>query len=163
MILTKTEAFNIAVHAGKRYGFSPYILLAMIEQESSYDTEAVRLENGFFRRYEKPQRLATTSKVLRSASYGLCQVMGESLAEMGYFDDPKYATPEGTAKRINEYMIDPVDQVMSGARWLFTKKGAAGTDDIKIILKRYNGSGEYPPLILAKEERLRAEHARGEF
>lgn len=161
MTLSKTEAFNLATHAGRRFGFDPYLILAMMEQESGYETESVRLENGFFRKYMKPQVMATTNKVLFSTSFGLLQVMGESLRVLGLFDaDP---TPEGIAHAVNAYMVDPVAQVMTGSEWLRKKMTDAKTDDVAIGLKRYNGSDEYPPQVLARMDRLKKEHAKGDF
>lgn len=163
MKLSKTEALNIAIHAGRKYGFDPILILALVEQESGFETESVRLENDFFRKYERPQSLATTTKVLRSTSFGLCQIMGEGLFELGYFDAPEDATPEGVAKRINAYMTDPVDQVMSGARYLRKKMDDAKTEDVAVGLKRYNGGDEYPGQVLKRAERLKREHESGQF
>ena len=159
MKLTKTDALNIAIHAGKKYDLDPYLLLGMIEQESAYETESVRLENGFFRKYAQPLVLATTTKVLLSTSFGLLQVMGYSLREMGLFqDDP---TPAGIAMRVDRYMIDPLEQIMTGANWLRVKMGE--NPDVVRGLTRYNGSSEYPPQVLARVDRLRGEHGKGEF
>lgn len=164
MILDKKAAFALAVPIAQKHAFDPLLILAMIEQESAYNTEAVRLENGFFAKYMKPlDKVATTTKVLRSTSFGLMQLMGDSLYEIGLFAaDP---SPAGVVRRIDEYMLNFAEQVDTGGAWLRRKMdfASARTVDISEGLRRYNGSSEYPPQVMTRMQRLQGEHFRGVF
>lgn len=146
--MTQAACLDLCKKIAPKYGLDPILLLALIEQESSYDEKAIRLENGFYRRYVKPQGLSPSVSVLLSASYGLTQCMGWTLHEMNYFAP---TTNSEIARQIDEYILDPSAQIEYGARWL-KKKQSSGT--IEDGLRRYNGSALYPPQVMVRYNKL---------
>ena len=60
------------------------LVCAIIEQESAWNTYAVRYEPGFRTRYVAPLGLPPTEEVARSISWGLMQVMGQVAREHGF-------------------------------------------------------------------------------
>jgi len=57
---------------------------AVVEQESAWDTHAIRYEPAFRTRYVAPLGLPPTEEVARSMSWGLMQVMGQVAREHGF-------------------------------------------------------------------------------
>lgn len=151
--MEKRKVYELCQRIGPKYGFDPLLILAMCEQESSYEPTAVRLENGFYRRYVRPQGFAPSTGVLLSASYGLMQVMGLSLHEMDFFNG--LTLPGQIAEELDKFILDPEQQVGFGCKWLEHKRGRSG--DLTLALTRYNGSAEYPPLVFERSKRLREE------
>lgn len=156
--MLQLEVLDICRRVGPKYEFDPVLLLALCEQESAYDESAMRLEQGFYRRYVRKMILASTVKALFSTSWGLTQCMGAVLHEMDYFSD--MSTPEAIAKALNLYMISPDLQVEYGARHLRERMIRQGTTDISVGLRLYNGSSEYPPKVLARFNRMKEEGLR---
>lgn len=153
--MTRDEVHEICKRVAPKYGFDPLLILAMCEQESSYDHTEVRLENAFYRKYVRPQQFATTVEVLFSASYGLMQTMGLTLYELGYFaPTPKWDYLD-IVKEIDAYMVTPEAQVEMGCKTLLRK--LKGTTSLQEALLRYNGSSDYPPKIMARYKRLKKE------
>lgn len=157
--MTRDEVYEICKRVAPKFGFDPILVLAMCEQESSYNHTEVRLENGFYRKYVRPQNLASTVSVCLSASYGLMQVMGLSLEELGYFNQSFSAHKDylNIIRGIDCLMVDADLQVEWGCRTLLRK--LKGTTGLQQALLRYNGSAEYPPKIMARYERLKKELA----
>jgi soluble lytic murein transglycosylase-like protein len=147
--MERSAVYEICKRIAPKYGYDPILILALCEQESSYDESALRLEQGYYVKYVKPQVLASTVKVMFSASYGLTQLMGMSLYEAGYFDP---VTNKDVAHQLDQYMVQPELQVEYGCKWLKKKQGSGSIVD---GLRRYNGSAEYPPKVLARYERLK--------
>lgn len=155
---------DICAAIGKKYQLDPMLLAAIVEQESSEDNSEARLENKYYRKYVRPMDLATSSEVLLAASYGLMQMMGLSLKEIGYFDD--YAAKNGNVypplsqmnvcKGVDDFMIDETAQIEYGAKWFRSKlKKAAG--NVPAALGYWNGdkTGKYSGEVLARYERLK--------
>jgi soluble lytic murein transglycosylase-like protein len=137
--LTEQDVAHIVQVVAPKYKLDPKIVLAICEKESRFDHTEVRMENGFYRRYARPQDFTTCDEVLLSASYGLMQVMGWSLWEDGYFgvDGPKhYGFVMGA---IDKFMTDPIVQIEWGCKHLQKKFHATG--DMKKAVRAYNGSG----------------------
>src|SRR5689334_21840824 len=80
------EVYKLCKFYVPKYGIDPVLMLGLVEQESSYEDDAARLENAFYHRYTAPDSLATTSEILLACSFGLTQLMGESLKEMKFFE-----------------------------------------------------------------------------
>jgi hypothetical protein len=170
----KEQAFELCRIAGQQSGVDPKLLLAIALRESGQnggvkDDEA-RLENAFFHRYTRGEGLSTTTAILLAASYGMMQVMGQSLKEMGYFDfykgyhndrnsfqiqDP--LSEIGVPKAINAFMVRPPWQFEWGARWFQKKLRAAGSN-VEHALLLWNGGGnlKYPQEVLAIMETIKA-------
>lgn len=75
------------------HGLDPYLLAALVLQESSGNTDGFRWEPDFYNRYIRPKNLYPGQNPRRvSSSYGLCQVMLPTAHERGY---PKDQPPEG--------------------------------------------------------------------
>jgi len=70
----------------QQHSLDPAVVCAVIEQESSWDTHAVRYEPLFRSRYVVPLALAPTEEITRSMSWGLMQVMGQVAREHGFSD-----------------------------------------------------------------------------
>ena len=62
----------------------PALVCAIIEQESAWNTYAIRYEPGFRTRYVAPLGLPPTEEIARSISWGLMQVMGQVAREHGF-------------------------------------------------------------------------------
>jgi soluble lytic murein transglycosylase-like protein len=80
-----------ALTIAERHALNPSLVCALIEQESAWNTHAIRYEPAFFAKYVAP--LFTNNKVepptnteanSRAISWGLMQVMGQSARETGF-------------------------------------------------------------------------------
>ena len=135
-------------------GLDPWLLLALIAQESGGDPWAIRVERGFFRRYHEGLVALVRSTVstrddywmqypdLFSASYGLTQIMLPVAIELGFTF--RYPTE----------LCDPTPNVALGSmklRACFRPVVSGELEPIRAALLRYNGGGdpEYPDRVLA--------------
>jgi soluble lytic murein transglycosylase-like protein len=127
-----------AVYASK-YGLDPQIVAAVCEQESAWNSWAMRYEPGFYSRYIVPMALKdSTEATARAISFGLMQVMGEVAREFGF---------EG---RFLSELCDPDVGMDFGCKKLqkcFSVHGDADT-----ALLAYNGGGNlaYGEEVLAR-------------
>jgi soluble lytic murein transglycosylase-like protein len=64
----------------------PVLVCAVCEQESDWNTWAVRFEPAFEARYIKPAipEKPTTLEMTKAMSFGLMQIMGETAIEFGF-------------------------------------------------------------------------------
>lgn len=170
--MKKEQVYELCKIAGKKHGFDPILLLAVCEQESTYDHTAIRLENGFYRKYARPLKFASTTEGLFSLSWGLMQTMGLVLWEEGYFKfhfslhDEKYRDfykndhmhEVHVCKAINYYMDNPPLQVDWGAKHLDTKRKLTKGDTNKMLLA-WNGGGnpKYDDEVLERLHKLNNE------
>lgn len=74
----------LARDAAVRHGIDAALVCAVIEQESEWDTNAMRYEGAFRARYVAPLGLPPTEEIARSISWGLMQVMGQVARERGF-------------------------------------------------------------------------------
>jgi transglycosylase-like protein with SLT domain len=74
----------LARDAAVRHSIEAALVCALIEQESSWDTNAMRYEGAFRARYVAPLGLPPTEEIARSISWGLMQVMGQVAREHGF-------------------------------------------------------------------------------
>ena len=74
----------LARAAAAWHELDPALVCAVVEQESAWDTHAIRYEPGFRTRYVAPLGLPPTEEVARSISWGLMQVMGQVAREHGF-------------------------------------------------------------------------------
>ncbi len=80
----------LARAAAADYALEPALVCAVIEQESGWDTHAMRYESAFRTRYVAPLGLPASEEIARSISWGLMQVMGQVARE--HSCDDKYLT-----------------------------------------------------------------------
>jgi soluble lytic murein transglycosylase-like protein len=155
--MTKDQVFQFVKVIAPKYQLDPYIVLAICEKESGFDSTEVRLENGFYRKYVRPMNITTVDSVLLSASYGLMQVMGLSLYDDGYFGKNAEKSYGFIGRMIDRYMVEPATQIECGCEHLRKKFKVLG--NIRDAVRAYNGSGPqaeaYADDVLARANRLR--------
>ena len=125
--------------AATRHSLDPALVCAVIEQESAWDTHAMRYEPGFRLRYVAPLRLPPSEEIARSISWGLMQVMGQVAREHEF------------SGKFLSALCDPATGIEIGCRVLAAKlAGAAG--DISRGLQLWNGGAnpDYAAQVLAR-------------
>jgi soluble lytic murein transglycosylase-like protein len=123
-----------------KFGLRPELVAAVCEQESDWNTWAIRFEPAFETRYIKPAlpSAPTTREITKAMSFGLMQIMGEVAIELGW--NGKFLTE----------LCDPATGVLYGCKKL-QKCFLAHRDDSPSLLA-YNGGGNfsYPDQVLAR-------------
>jgi hypothetical protein len=79
-----SDLIALARAAAAAHELDPALVCAVVEQESAWDTHAIRYEPGFRTRYVAPLGLPPSEEVARSISWGLMQVMGQVAREHGF-------------------------------------------------------------------------------
>jgi soluble lytic murein transglycosylase-like protein len=123
-----------------KHSLDPVLVCALVEQESGWNTFAIRWEPVFYTRYVVPLRLPdATEATCRSISWGYCQVMGQVAREHGF------------TGRFLSQLCDPDTGLDVGCAVLASKIDKAGS--IEAGLLAYNGGGnpEYPAQVLARK------------
>ena len=122
-----------------QHALDPALVCAIVEQESSWDTHAMRYEPGFRARYVAPLGLPPTEEVARSISWGLMQVMGQSARERGF------------AGKFLSALCDPSNGLAAGCAVLAGKLSQA-SGDVPHALVLWNGGSNpsYPSEVLAR-------------
>lgn len=142
MALAQPQLFDLIRSTASWHALEPSLLLALAEQESSFNTWAMRYEPSFYEHYvRKNYPTLNTEAAARSTSYGLCQVMGEVAREMG-FTGPFLTM-----------LCDESTGLDYGARMLHKCITEAGT--VSAGLLRYNGGGnpQYAAQVLEKQKK----------
>jgi len=140
---------NLVSKYSVEYGLDPEIFASLIYQESRGNVWAQRYEVGFYKRYIEgkgrdelsgfvPPRFPTllTEQMSRAYSWGLCQIMGETIRWMGF--DGVYLAQA----------CDPSVNIRFGAKYLrrcLDKKAylGAGLSQYKGALALYNGKRDH--------------------
>jgi hypothetical protein len=150
------EVYDITKKLAPGYSFDPILITAICEQESSYNPQAVRLENGFLVRYLSKSTLSPIIKALFATSFGLMQCLGQSLREIGYITNPSAIV--NTVQQLDLFLGNPAFQIEWGMKWLDQKRKHAG-DDPESFLQAWNGGGDaqYSRKVLDRFERLKIE------
>jgi soluble lytic murein transglycosylase-like protein len=78
------ELIALARAAAAKHSLDAALVCAIVEQESAWDTHAIRYEPAFRTRYVAPLGLPPTEEIARSISWGLMQVMGQVAREHGF-------------------------------------------------------------------------------
>jgi soluble lytic murein transglycosylase-like protein len=136
---TNDARVALATKWATKYGLDPYLVCAVIEQESGWVPWAMRYEPAFFTRYIVPMNLAdATEAQARSTSFGLMQIMGQTARERGF-----------TSRFLTE-LCDPDTGVDLGCRKLQACFATHGEPESALLC--YNGGGdqEYPAQVLAR-------------
>ena len=153
---------TMAKEIAGRHALDGALVCAVIEQESSGDTWAMRYEPAFYARYiapmlaagqisQAPPTTAETEATARATSWGLMQVMGETAREAPV----NYYGPLAA-------LCDPATGIEVGCRRLAADlaKAAAGNPVLapgdplitQSALSLYNGGADpsYPSAVLAR-------------
>src|SRR5271169_4119181 len=121
------------------------LVCAVAEQESAWDSDAMRYEPEFRARYVAPLQLPPTEEIARSLSWGLLQVMGQVAREHGF-----------TGKFLSA-LCDPSAGLEIGCAVLIAKLAQSSGDITKALLL-WNGGGnpDYATEVLARTDKFRA-------
>lgn len=142
--MDKAELIDLARRKAQEYKVPEHVFCGLIEQESSWDTWAVRYEPAFYNRYiqplvEKGVVKTETEARGRAFSYGLGQVMGQVAREFGF-----------TGKWLTELCNPEVGLQYSA--FVLSRKIMAAKGIISDGLLRYNGGGDpdYPNKVMTR-------------
>ena len=123
------------------HGLKPEIVMAVCEQESGWNTYAVRFEPAFEEKYIKPilDHMPPTEALTRAMSFGLMQIMGQVARELG-FKEP-FLTQ----------LVDPFLGAHYGCLKLVRCYALASGEDVAALL-HYNGGSnpKYAAEVLAR-------------
>jgi soluble lytic murein transglycosylase-like protein len=82
------QLLAVAHKAAALQSLDPALVCAVVEQESGWNTWAMRYEPAFFTKYVAPlytnNKIAATEAWARGFSWGLMQVMGQVARESGF-------------------------------------------------------------------------------
>lgn len=133
----------------------------------SFAADVGRLEPAYYLKYVEYFSLATTTEILLAASYGIMQIMGQSLREAGFFNWYFENQSEGmkgylgsplseiaVPKALNKIVVKVDWMIEWGCKWL-SKKREIAKGDIEKMLTYYNGSSKYPGHVLPKFEKVK--------
>jgi soluble lytic murein transglycosylase-like protein len=134
-----TELVRLARSIADHHGLDETLVCAVVEQESAWNTHAMRYEPGFRSRYVAPLGLPPTEEIARSISWGLMQVMGQVAREHGF-----------TGKFLSA-LGDPSVGIVIGCEVLAAKITATG-NDIWRALELWNGGAnpDYAAQVIAR-------------
>jgi soluble lytic murein transglycosylase-like protein len=133
------ELIALARSTAQRHQLDSALVCAVIEQESAWDSLAIRYEPGFRTLYVAPLRLPPSEEIARSISWGLMQVMGQVAREHDF------------SGKFLSALCDPETGIEIGCRVLSAKLAAASNDILR-GLQRWNGgaNAEYAAQVLAR-------------
>lgn len=139
-----SDSIAAARAAAARHALDAALVCAVIEQESSWDTHAMRYEPAFRMRYVAPLGLPPTEEIARSISWGLMQVMGQVARDHGF------------AEQFLTALCEPATGVEVGCVALASKIQIV-SGDLSRALRLWNGGGNpnYLQEVLAKVEKYR--------
>jgi len=137
------EIIDLARRIAATHGLEPSLVCAVIEQESAWNSWAVRYEPGFLSRYVAPLytagKLSATEAYTRAMSWGLMQVMGQVAREFG-FQEASLAE-----------LCDPVTGMEFGCK-ILSARLTRSKGDVPAALLAWNGGANtnYPAEVLAR-------------
>lgn len=154
--LTRDQIYALCKTFAPQYGYDPLMILAQIEQESSYNEFDPRLEEHYCERYIETDPVlkdATPSvQALMATSFGYGQLLGHSLYQLDYFFSTDSVT---VVTLLDKYVGTPEDQVRTMCQWMKKKQMQGTSHTVDDALRRYNGSSDYPPLVYARYKKLK--------
>jgi soluble lytic murein transglycosylase-like protein len=138
------ELLVLARGAASRHALDPALVCAVAEQESAWDTHAIRYEPAFRTRYVAPLGLPPTEEIARSMSWGLMQVMGQVAREQGF------------AGKFLSALCEPVAGLDLGCAVLAAKLHAA-SGEVTRALELWNGgaNSDYATQVLDRVARYK--------
>jgi soluble lytic murein transglycosylase-like protein len=134
----------LARAAAQRHALSAQLVCAVVEQESAWNTWALRYEPAFYSRYVEPQlsrgQITTEGEArARAFSWGLMQVMGQVAREQGFAGASLAA------------LCDAATGLDVGCRVLAAKMAAAAGNVPRALLLWNGGANQgYPATVLAR-------------
>jgi len=141
--LARPALISLARQKAERYGLDGDLLCAQVEQESGWNTHAIRFEQGFLEKYMTPTiraNITRTECYARCFSWGLMQIMGETAREFGF-----------SGLFLSE-LTDPQLGLEFGCKKMSACMGKAGNDKDAALL-HYNG-GKNPLYVQEVKARL---------
>lgn len=142
--MDQAALIQLAKDTATKHGLDPVLVCAVCEQESGWDTWAIRMEPAFYRHYVQPLNLPDTEAYARSFSWGLMQCMGEVAREAGF------------KGRFCSELCAPATGLEFGCRILSSKLSRAGQDITKALLLWNGGSNtQYPSQVQARMDKYR--------
>jgi soluble lytic murein transglycosylase-like protein len=140
ILLTTTQGI------AARHALDSSLVCAVIEQESAWNTHAIRYEPAFFAKYVAPvftnnrvQPPTNTEACSRAISWGLMQVMGQSAREAGF-----------TGQFLSE-LCDPAAGIEVGCQ-VFSQRLRIADGSELLALQLWNG-GSNPKYAMEVEAR----------
>jgi len=143
-----SKLVSLAHNAATMEGLDPSLVCAVVEQESGWNTWAMRYEPLFFAKYVASlytnNKVSATEAYARGISWGLMQVMGQTARE------------RGVTSPFLSYLCEPAAGLAVGCRILRQKLEASGGDAHRALLAWNGGSNpDYPAEVLARALRYR--------
>ena len=137
------QLVSFARKAAAVQSLDPALVCAVVEQESGWNTWALRYEPAFFAKYVASlytnNKVSASEAYARGFSWGLMQLMGQVARETG-FDAPFLSS-----------LCDPEMGLAAGCRVLRRKFDAQGGDITKALLAWNGGANtSYPAQVLAR-------------
>ena len=137
--MANTDLIEAARIAAKKYGIDPAVVCAVTEQESAWNTYAIRYEPAFRERYVLPLRLSATEEISRSMSWGLMQLMGQVAREHSFHGeflselcDPALGLDFGCSVLVSKFSSVGMDVERGLALW----NGGANPNYAREVLAR---------------------------
>src|SRR5271154_1200653 len=120
------DILALAKRSAISYALDPALVCAVVEQESSWNTWAMRYEPAFFAKYVASlytnNKITASEAYARGFSWGLMQVMGQVARETG-FDAPFLSA-----------LCDPEQGLLTGCKVLRKKFDAMANDTTRALL-----------------------------
>jgi soluble lytic murein transglycosylase-like protein len=138
-----TQLISLAKSKAQAHCIDPVLVCAVCEQESEWETWAIRYEPIFDKKYVAPHSFLVTEEIARSISWGLLQLMGENARELGF---------QGRLASL----CDPFIGLEYGCQQLKKELLKAGGDTTKALLF-WNGGGDpaYPKKVMDRMNKYR--------
>jgi len=139
MSLPPSDLVRQAILIAQQHSLEPALVCAVVEQESSWETHALRYEPAFRTRYVAPLGLSPTEEIARSISWGLMQVMGQVAREHGF------------SETFLSALCEPANGLTIGCLVLASKLSTA-KGDISRALALWNGGANpnYADAVIAR-------------
>ena len=148
-----SQLLTLARKAAAAQSLDPSLVCAVIEQESAWNSWAMRYEPLFFTKYVAPlytnNKVSATEAYARGFSWGLMQVMGQVAREIGF--DALFLS----------VLCDPEQGLTVGCKVLRKKFDAMAGDTTRALLAWNGGANaNYPVEVLARRRNYSSKPVR---